>query len=38
MKLSVTGQKKTTFWYRLLLNTGDRMGRFDCIYMSATIQ
>jgi len=33
MKISMTEQERVTFKYRLLLNKGDCMGRFDCIYM-----
>ena len=30
MKFSMTRQDKVTFIYRLLLETGDRIDRFDC--------
>ena len=33
MKFSMTGQEKMTFKWRWLLNKGDCMGRYDCIYM-----
>ena len=33
MKFSMTGQEEVTFWYRWLLNRGDYMGRFDCMYI-----
>jgi len=28
----MTGQENVTFWYRWLLNRGDRMGRYDYVY------
>jgi len=33
MKFPMTGQERVTFKYRWLLNRGDLMGRFDCIYL-----
>jgi len=32
MKFSMTGQRNVTFKYRWLLNRGDCMDRFDCIF------
>jgi hypothetical protein len=38
MKFYMTGQEKVTFKYSELLNRGDLMGRFDCIYKKYLIQ